>query len=158
MFLKDELGVVHNWLTKLDIKSVLVENVPEFIDWGPLLPNGRPDKSHKGEHFQAWFFTFHALGDQAEWRMLNAADYGDATTRIRFFLIARKDGQSIMWPEPSHVRQEGGMFPARKRWRGAREIIDWTNRGRSLLDDAPHVPQEVIQGLVSARSRRTRRT
>ena len=127
--------VVHNWITKLDIKAVLVENVPEFVEWGPLNSEGRPDKAHKGEHFQAWFMTFQALGYHAEWRMLNAADYGDATTRTRFFLMARKDGHPILWPEPSHAKGNTGMFPGRRPWRGAREIIDWSNPGRSLLDD-----------------------
>ena len=126
---------IHNWLTKLDVTCVLIENVPEFVEWGPLNPDGRPDKAHKGEHFQAWFLTFHALGYQAEWRMLNAADYGDATTRIRFFLMARKDGRPVVWPEPSHAKGATGMFPGRLPWRGAREIIDWSNAGRSLLDD-----------------------
>ena len=127
--------VVHNWLTKLDVKCVLIENVPEFVEWGPLDADGRPDKAHRGEHFQAWFLTFHALGYQAEWRMLNAADYGDATTRMRFFLMARKDGNPVVWPEPSHAKGDTGMFPGRRPWRGAREIIDWSNPGRSLLDD-----------------------
>ena len=126
---------IHNWLTKLDVRCVLVENVPEFVDWGPLGTDGRPDKTHRGEHFQAWYMTFIALGYQAEWKMLNAADHGDATTRTRFFLQARKDGRAIMWPEPSHIKEQGGMFPGRQKWRGAREIIDWTNPGRSLLDD-----------------------
>ena len=127
--------VIFNWLTKLDVNAVLVENVPEFVDWGRLNSEGRPDKAHKGEHFQAWFMTFQALGYHAEWRMLNAADYGDATTRTRFFLMARKDGAPILWPEPSHAKGDTGMFPGRRRWRGAREIIDWSNQGRSLLDD-----------------------
>ena len=99
---------IMNWLTKLDVRSVLVENVAEFADWGPLDENDRPDKSKKGLHFQAWFMTFHALGYDAEWRMLNAADYGDATTRTRFFLIARKDGMPIRWPEPTHARATPG--------------------------------------------------
>ena len=126
---------IHNWLTKLDVNCVLIENVPEFVEWGPLNPDGRPDKAHRGEHFQAWFLTFHGLGYNAEWRMLNAADYGDATTRIRFFLMARKDGRPVEWPEPSHAKGDTGMFPGRLPWRGAREIIDWSNPGRSLLDD-----------------------
>ena len=146
---------VHNWLTKLDVTCVLIENVPEFVKWGPLNPNGRPDKAHKGEHFQAWFLTFHALGYKAEWRMLNAADYGDATTRIRFFLMARKDGIPVVWPEPSHAKGDTGMFPGRLPWRGAREIIDWSNPGRSLLDDpkyrkkplAEKTRQRIARGL-----------
>ena len=146
---------VHNWLTKLDVTCVLIENVPEFVKWGPLNPNGRPDKAHKGEHFQAWFLTFHALGYKAEWRMLNAADYGDATTRIRFFLMARKDGRPVVWPEPSHAKGDTGMFPGRLPWRGARGIIDWSNPGRSLLDDpkyrkkplAEKTRQRIARGL-----------
>ena len=64
---------VLNWLTKLDVRCVLVENVPEFVEWGPLNGDGRPDKAHKGAHFQAWFMAILSLGYQAEWRMLNAA-------------------------------------------------------------------------------------
>ena len=127
--------VVHNWLTKIDVRRVIIENVPEFVDWGPLDENGRPDKARRGEHFQAWFLTFMALGYQAEWRLLNAADYGEATTRTRFFLMARNDGALLEWPEPTHGKSETPLLPGRLPWRGAREIIDWTNSGRSILDD-----------------------
>ena len=131
---------IHDWLDKLDVQSVLIENVPEFVDWGPVDPEtDRPIKSKKGISFQAWFMTFQALGYDAEWRMLNAADYGDATTRTRFFLIARKDGMPIRWPEPTHARSDTGMFPGRLPWRGAREIINWENLGRSLLDDPKYM-------------------
>ena len=69
-----------------------------------------------------------------QWRMLNAADFGDATTRTRFFLIARKDGHPITWPEPSHAKSDGTLMPGRQPWRAAREIIDWDNPGKSILD------------------------
>ena len=119
---------IHNWLTRLDVRCVIIENVPEFVDLGPLDERGKPDKAHRGEHFQAWFLTFLSLGYQAQWRMLNAADYGDATTRTRFFLIARKDGVPVQWPEPTHAKRDGTLMPGRRPWRGAREIIDWHNR------------------------------
>ena len=125
---------VHRWLTSLNVRIALIENVPEFTEWGPLLPNGRPDKSRKGQYFQAWVKVFWELGYSAEWRMLNAANYGDATTRTRFFLMARRDGQPISWPEPTHARGDTGMFPGRKPWRPARDVIDWTNPGLSILD------------------------
>ena len=137
---------VMNWLTKLDVRHVLIENVPEFTDWGPLDPaTKKPIKSKKGEHFQSWFLNFFLLGYHAEWRILNAADYGDATTRTRFFLLARKDGHPIEWPEPTHAKGETGMFPGRKRWRGAREIIDWNNPGRSLLDDPKYLKKPLSE-------------
>ena len=125
---------IFNWLTKLDVQRVLIENVPEFVEWGPL-KNGRPDKTNKGRFFESWFMAFQTNGYHAEWRMLNAADYGDATTRTRFFLLARKDGQPITWPEPTHAKQDFPLFPGLKPWRGAKEIINWDNPGRSLFDD-----------------------
>ena len=97
--------IVHRWLTSLNVRSLLVENVPEFTSWGPLLhPNGRPDKSQKGKYFQEWVRSMWGLGYTVEWRTLNAADFGDATTRIRFFLQARNDGLPISWPEATHSR------------------------------------------------------
>ncbi len=78
--------IVHRWLTSLNVRCLLVENVPEFTNWGPLLENGRPDKTRKGLYFEEWVKSLWGLGYNAEWRMLNAADYGDATTRVRFFL------------------------------------------------------------------------
>ncbi len=127
---------VMNWLDKIDVRTVLIENVPEFVKWGPVDPDtGKPIKRLRGQTFQAWFLTFGAMGYHAEWRMLNAADHGDATTRTRFFLMARKDGLPIRWPEPSHAKGDTGMLPGRLPWRGAREIIDWDNLGRSLLED-----------------------
>ena len=123
-----------DWVTKLDVTALIIENVPEFTDWGPLDQDRRPIKTEKGKYFETWFLTFLNLGYEAEWRMLNAADFGDATTRTRFFLLARKDGRPIRWPEPTHTRNLSPMFPERRQWRGAKLIIDWDLDGKSLLD------------------------
>ena len=127
--------LIQRWLTALDVRCVLVENVPEFTSWGPLNADRRPDKSRKGLYFEEWVRSLWGLGYTVEWRILNAADYGDATSRVRFFLQARKDGQPIRWPEPTHSKNGGDMLGELPKWRGAREIIDWSNLGRSLLDD-----------------------
>ena len=128
--------IVHRWLTSLNVRCLLVENVPEFTKWGPLGDDGRPDKARKGLYFEEWVKSLWGLGYNVEWRMLNAADYGDATTRVRFFLQARNDGQLIRWPEATHTKADGpSLLEALPRWRAAREVIDWTNPGRSLLDD-----------------------
>lgn len=125
---------IQRWCSTLDVTAILIENVPEFVAWGPLLPSDRPDPERKGLYFQAWLQALWAMGYQAEWRFLNAADFGDATTRTRFFLQARKDGNPIRWPEPSHTPTgDGDMFGGRPRWRSARDVIDWANPGGSLL-------------------------
>lgn len=125
---------IQRWASALDVRTILVENVPEFRDWGPLLPSGRPDPKGRGLYFEAWIKALWAMGYAVDWRLLNAADYGDATTRTRFFLQARKDGVSIRWPEPTHSPTGAAdLFGTRPRWRAAREVIDWNNPGRSLL-------------------------
>lgn len=126
---------VQRWASALDVSCILVENVAEFRDWGPLLPSGKPDPAGKGLYFQAWVQALWGMGYTVDWRLLNAADFGDATTRVRFFLQARKDGQAIRWPEPSHVRAgTPDLFGGLERWRSARDVIDWDRPGGSLLE------------------------
>ena len=125
---------VLRWCGALDIDDVLIENVPDFQDWGPLDPaTMKPVKSRKGEYFYRFIRKMEAVGYHVDWRILNAADYGDPTTRKRLFIIARKHG-AIRWPEPSHHRDGGDMFGVRPRWKPAREIIDWTIKGESIFN------------------------
>lgn len=131
---------IHRWLTSLKVKCLLVENVPEFVNWGPVLSDGLPDPRRRGTFFQSWVKAIWEMGYKAEWRFLNAADYGDATTRTRFFLIARNDSHPIIWPDPTHSSNgDTAMFGQLLHWRAAREIIDWDNPGRSLLDDPKYL-------------------
>jgi DNA (cytosine-5)-methyltransferase 1 len=124
------------WLTELRVKRLIIENVWEFTGWGPVDPRtGKPIKSRKGEYFRAWIDTLRRLGFDPEWRKLNAADFGDATTRQRFILMARSDGKTVSWPVPTHRKREPGkleLFPGLQPWKAAREIIDWDIRGRSI--------------------------
>lgn len=148
---------VLNWLTRLNVERLLVENVPEFVKWGPLDENGYPIKAREKEYFQAWFLAIRSLGYEAQWRFLNSADYGDATTRTRFFLLARREGKPVEWPEPTHARRRPGrtLGPGLKPWRSAREIIDWSNPGLSILDEpryqkkplAPNTMRRIAKGL-----------
>lgn len=144
------------WLTELRVKRIIIENVWEFIGWGPVDPRtGKPLKSRKGEYFRAWIDTIRRLGFEPEWRKLNAADYGDATTRSRFILMARSDGRSLSWPVPTHRRREEGkleQFPGVKPWRPARDIIDWSIKGKSIFgrkkDLAPKTLARIYAGAV----------
>lgn len=125
------------WLTELRVKRIIIENVWEFISWGPVdRRTGKPVKSRKGEYFHAWIQTIKGLGFEPEWRKLNAADYGDATTRQRFILMARSDRKKVAWPMPTHRKPsalKGDMFAQEKPWRPARDIIDWDIRGKSIF-------------------------
>jgi DNA (cytosine-5)-methyltransferase 1 len=100
---------------------IIVENVREFRDWGPLDERNRPDKSRRGQTFRAWIRAIESLGYQVDHQLLNAADFGAATKRIRLFIVARRldsrrGRREIPWPEPTHAPAD---------WRPAAEVIDW---------------------------------
>jgi DNA (cytosine-5)-methyltransferase 1 len=126
---------VLDWLEQLDVRCLILENVEEWLSWGDLNDKGQPVSRKRGRYFLEWWNRLEKLGYRAEFRVLNAADFGDATTRKRLFVQARKDGLPIVWPEPTHSKNGStDLFGTLKKWRPAREIIDWTDLGRSLFD------------------------
>jgi DNA (cytosine-5)-methyltransferase 1 len=115
-----------DWARDVRPDVIMLENVPEFQDWGPLLPNNKRDPERLGEIFDQFVGALSILGYQVEWRTLTACDYGAPTSRKRLFLIARCDGQPIVWPDPTHG-------PALKPYRTAAEIIDWSIPAHSIF-------------------------
>jgi DNA (cytosine-5)-methyltransferase 1 len=140
---------VVTWLTRLKVDRLFIENVPEFRDWGPVDPEtGKPIKARKGEYFRQWIATIRGLGFDVDWRIVNAANHGDATTRSRFYLQGRSDGLPITWPAPTHAKV-AGVVP---RWRPMRECIDWSIEGRSIFARkrplAPNTLRRIHAGIM----------
>ncbi|EPF2286221.1 DNA cytosine methyltransferase [Klebsiella oxytoca] len=75
------------------------------------------------------------LGYDVGYRELRACDYGAPTIRKRFFMVMRRDGQFIVWPELTHgdpkspAVQAGSLVP----WRTAAECIDWSIDAPSIF-------------------------
>ncbi len=111
--------VAIRWAKRVRPRVIMLENVEEFEDWGPLLPDGKPCPERKGQTFLAFVGQLERLGYKVDWRELKACDYGAPTIRKRLFLIARRDGLPIAWPEPTHG-------PGRLPYRTAAECIDWS--------------------------------
>lgn len=135
--LRSQPNEIWKFIDNKHVRRVTIENVPEFVDWGPLTKNGEVIKRKRGECFQAWLTQFTARGYKYEFRILNCADYGDATTRKRFFLQAVKNGcGKIRWPQPTHEENpQPDLFGRElKRWRGVDECLDWTDLGHSIFD------------------------
>lgn len=151
--------VVTRWAGQASPRVITLENVKQITKWGPLIakrdkasgrviktdgsiaapgevvPIGQqyliPNPKKAGRTWRHFVRTLENMGYQVEWRILVAADYGAPTTRERLFMCARRDGQPIVWPKPTHHKQ-----PARgqKKWRAAAECIDWTIPGKSIFN------------------------
>ncbi|PJK29936.1 DNA cytosine methyltransferase [Minwuia thermotolerans] len=141
---------VVTWATSLEVDRIMVENVPEFMDWGPVdAETGKPDPSRRGEYFGAWIAALEAIGYDVESRILNCADYGDATTRQRFFLLGRRRGRPIRWPSPSHAPAEKAAALGRRPWRPAREIIDWSLPSESIFTRARPLSEKTLARIAA---------
>ncbi|WP_159728346.1 DNA cytosine methyltransferase [Methylosinus sp. Ce-a6] len=126
--IRDLAWVVVRWARQVRPRLILLENVEEFRDWGPLDLEGRPCKERKGQTFDAFVGELRRLGYRVDWRELRACDFGAPTIRKRLFLVARRDGRAIVWPEPTHGAPGSPevLAGARAPWRTAAEIIDWS--------------------------------
>ena len=143
--LRSQPEYVTTWIAQTRPWCVIVENVPEFREWGPLDDEGLPDKAHKGETFTAWVNMIESLGYNVEHRVLCCADYGDATSRKRFFLIAvRRDVGSPVWPKPTH----GDHVPGLPQWRGAGECLDLSELGRSIFGRKRPLAEKTLARLA----------
>jgi site-specific DNA-cytosine methylase len=112
--------VVVTWARRVRPRVICLENVEEFQTWGPLHDDGTPDKERQGQTFRRWASHLRNLGYALEYRSLRACDYGAPTTRRRLFIVARCDGNPLVWPTPTHG--PGRPHPHRT----AAECIDWT--------------------------------
>ena len=121
-------GVALKWAAQVKPRVIFLENVREFREWGPLLPDGTPNKAKSGTSYIRFCARLRNLGYCVEDRFLVAADFGAPTTRTRLYLIARCDGEEIAWPDPTHADPRvhdifgAGLLP----WVGAEACIDRT--------------------------------
>lgn len=144
------------WAKEVRPRVIMLENVEEFQTWGPV-KDGYPDPAKRGETFHKFVDILRGLGYQVEWKELRACDYGAPTTRKRFFLIARCDGQPIVWPKPTHANPEstavkmGELAP----WRVIKDVIDWSIPCPSIFATKDQVKHDYGLNVVRPLSNKT---
>lgn len=148
--LRAQPSLILQWLDDLYVRRIIVENVPEFVDWGPLTKDGKPIERLKGSCFRAWIEEIKARNYAVEWRVVNCADYGDATSRRRFFLKAVRRGcGKIRWPEPTHAENpQPDLFKTLKPWRGVRECLDLSDTGRSIFNRKKPLAKNTLRRIA----------
>lgn len=110
---------------------IIMENVEEIQDWGPLDERGYPIKDRKGEEYNRFIGKMQSLGYDFDSRELVAADYGAPTTRKRWYAIFRRDGKPIVWPEPTHNKLG---VNGKDMWLPCGDYIDWSDLGTSIFN------------------------
>ncbi|ATR83814.1 DNA methyltransferase [Pseudomonas sp. HLS-6] len=107
-----------------------------------------PNPKRRGVTWRRFVALLEGMGYQVEWRVIRACDFGAPTSRERLFMIARCDGQPIIWPEPTHAKKPA---KGQQKWRTAADCIDWTVPSKSIFgrkkDLAPATLRRVAKGL-----------
>ncbi|MFV3326601.1 DNA cytosine methyltransferase [Pseudomonas sp. NY15372] len=146
------------WAGKKQPRVISLENVKQILQWGPLIAKrdkatGRvikldgtvaapgeqvpvqqqflvPDPKRRGITWRRFVQLLEGMSYQVEWRVIKACDFGAPTSRERLFMIARCDGQPIVWPEPTHAKNPA---KGQQQWRTAADCIDWSVPSKSIF-------------------------
>jgi DNA (cytosine-5)-methyltransferase 1 len=168
--------VGYRWAGQVRPDVISLENVKQILKWGPLVAKrdkatGRvvkldgsvaepgeqapaqqqylvPDPKREGQTWRKFVAALEHLGYKVEWRILVAADFGGHTTRERLFMIARRDGRPITWPDPTHYKKPK---KGQKRWKPASDCIDFSDLGKSIFERqkplAPATMRRIAKGV-----------
>ena len=144
---------VLDWLDKLTVDRVIIENVPEFQTWGPLNKQNLPIQEAKGDTFKAFISMMASLGYTIDYKVLNAADFGTPTTRRRLFIQAIRNGsgKKIIWPKQTHFNPADSLFSEGNSWVPARNVIDWSLLSQPIHERtkplANNTMRRIMQGI-----------
>ena len=136
--------VACRWAGLVRPRVIMLENVEEFKTWGPLGRRHHPIKAKQGKTFEKFVQQLTGLGYEVQFRELVAADYGAPTMRKRFFMIARCDGEPIVFPEPTHAPAESEEVKAGllKPYVGAYTQLDFSLPCPSIFDTSEEIKEK----------------
>jgi DNA (cytosine-5)-methyltransferase 1 len=144
---------LYKYLEGFDFDYVWIENVREFMSWGPLDENGRPISRMNGVDYVRWVKTMTSYGYRYDWKMLNSADFGAYTSRERYFGQFAKTGLPITWPQPTHTKKlstDAGFFPnTLKPWKSVREVLDLQDEGQSIFTRKKPLVEATLQRIYA---------
>lgn len=164
------------WGGKKRPRVISLENVKQILQWGRLIakrdkatgrvvklggdiaspgevvPVGQqfliPDPKQRGRTWRRFVALLEGMGYVVDWKVIKACDFGAPTSRERLFMIARCDGQPIVWPEPTHAKNPA---KGQQKWKTAADCIDFTDLGKSIFgrkkDLAPATLRRVAKGM-----------
>lgn len=125
------------YITALDPDYVQIENVVEFMSWGPLNEFGKPVSMKSGQDWLRWRNHINSFGYRDEWKELNSADFGAYTSRNRLFGCFAKEDLPIVWPEPTHSKTGTGkqdLFGnGLLKWKPVKDLLDFKDEGESIF-------------------------
>lgn len=141
------------YIDALDPDYLMIENVVEFMAWGPLDKNGKPVSRKKGRDYIKWVDTVRSRGYRFDWKEINSADLGAYTSRSRYFAQFAKDNMPISWPEQTHtknpLKSEGLFDNPLKKWKPVKEVLDFSVDGNSIFNRKKPLVENTLKRIYA---------
>lgn len=136
---------------------IQIENVVEFMSWGPLDDKGKPVSRKNGQDWMRWRYAMR--GDVFEtpdaykddWKELNSANYGAYTSRNRLFGVFAKPWLPITWPEPTHSKNptKFSMHGDLKKWMAVKEVLNFKDEGESIFTRKKPLSDKTLERIYA---------
>lgn len=143
---------LHRYIDILQPDYVMIENVVEFMSWGPLDENGKPISRKNGKDFLRWGREICAHGylNDDGWKEINSADFGAYTSRNRLFGIFYRPGLPIAWPEPTHSKKlNKGMFGGLEKWKPVKDVLNFSDEGESIFTRKKPLSEKTLERIYA---------
>jgi DNA (cytosine-5)-methyltransferase 1 len=139
------------YVEALNPDYIQIENVVEFMSWGPLDDNGKPLSRKNGSDFLRWKNSICQYGYRDEWREINSANLGAYTSRNRLFGIFAKPHLPIAWPTATHAKNpsKNGMYGDLKKWKAVKEVLDFTDQGESIFNRKKALSDKTLERIYA---------
>ncbi|MGK4567820.1 CHC2 zinc finger domain-containing protein [Flavobacterium sp. 3HN19-14] len=89
-----------------------------------------PDKTRLKIYYERWRDQMKSYGMDYDYALLDSADFGAYTSRLRYFGIFAKYGFPICIPEKTHSKKP---TPGKKKWKAVREVLKLEEEGTSIF-------------------------
>lgn len=150
---------LERYIQALNPDYVQIENVVEFMSWGPLDENGKPLSRKNGSDWLRWRREISGFGYRDEWKEMNSADYGAYTSRNRLFGCFAKHGLPIIWPQPTHSKRESiGMFGSLHKWNPVKHVLDLSDEGESVFNRKKPLSDKTFKRIYAGLRKCNKRT
>lgn len=144
---------LHRYVEAIHPDYVMIENVVEFMSWGPLDEKGKPISKKAGIDYVRWRNEMNSHGYNDEWKTMNSADFGARTSRNRLFGCFYRPYLGVIWPNPTHAKnpEKSGVNHPVQKWLPCRPCLNLEEKGKSIFRDKPlsdRTYERIFAGLI----------
>lgn len=143
---------LYRYIEALQPDYIQIENVVEFMSWGPLDANGKPISRKNGSDWLRWRKTICEQYNYVdEWKELNSANFGAYTSRNRLFGCFAKPWLPVVWPLPTHAKNPSkhSLYGNLEKWKAVKEVLNFKDEGESIFNRKKELTEKTLERIYA---------